>query len=192
MTFGIQTVWDICPKLGSHFIIITGFNSKSVSRGLLTESEISEIEQRLRMKFNDRGLLNQVFTHKSLLNELPKGEVAESNERLEFLGDAVIELAVSDYLFRTMDKADEEALSKARASYVSKQPLAVAARRLSLGKYLKFSKSLKATGEDHEKLLEDAFEALIGAIFLDQGHERASSFTVEKLLNIGPKNETVK
>ena len=116
----------------------------------------------LGLAFDDVELLAQALRHRSA------GRV--NNERLEFLGDSILNLAISDYLYRHKPEASEGALSRLRASVVREETLARVARRIGLGEYLVMgSGELKSGGHRRDSILADALEALIGALFLDQG-----------------------
>jgi ribonuclease-3 len=118
--------------------------------------------------FKNPALLEEALTHASLSKKHTAG--VQSNQRLEFLGDAVLQLALSDVLFRLWPTADEGVLSKARSRLVSANALAGLARRLSLGSFLRLDRGEEANGgRDRDSILADAFEAIIGAVFLDDG-----------------------
>lgn len=126
-------------------------------------------------KLKNPALLRTAITHRSYLNEHPDSK--ESYERLEFLGDAVLELAVSLFLYKTYPKEPEGVLTNLRSSLVNTKALAGVARTLKLGEQLLLSKGEDQTGaREHESLLADAFEAYIGAIYLDQGFQAAYKF----------------
>ncbi|MFA6909304.1 MAG: ribonuclease III [Patescibacteria group bacterium] len=144
--------------------------------------DFSHFEQKLGVKFNNSDLLRQSMVHRSYLNEHPKFEL-QHNERLEFLGDAVLELIVTEYLYQTYPNPEGE-LTNWRASLVNAKMLAELARVFDLDHYLFLSK-----GEQKDKkskarafILADAFEALIGAIYLDQGWEGSKDFVVKHLI----------
>jgi len=119
-------------------------------------------------EFNDHRLLDEALTHASLARRFEPRR--RSNQRLEFLGDAVLQLALSQILFRLLDEADEGTLSKARARLVSTTALAALARRIQLGEFLQMDRGEEASGgRQRDSILADSFEALIGAIFLDGG-----------------------
>ena len=142
--------------------------------------ELEELAGRLGIRFKDIGLLHQALTHTSYSNE-SKIKV-EHNERLEFLGDAVLELAVSTYLFTHFPDISEGALSRSRAFTVCDVSLAKRAGELGIGQYILFGRGERLSG-GAERLtnLEDAFEAIIGAIYLDQGWEPANEFVIRQL-----------
>jgi ribonuclease-3 len=135
-------------------------------------------EDRLGYKFSTRELLERALTHSSAIPELRAPSVEEAgyallprdNERLEFLGDAVLELLTSEYLLVTFPEWSEGQLSKSRARIVNASSLEAAARRLRLGEHLRLGRGEEKTGgRDKQTLLADAFEAVIAAIYLDGG-----------------------
>lgn len=124
--------------------------------------------------------LERAFYHTSFVNE--SGDDLRSYERLEFLGDAVVELAIREYLFNEFPKEDEGELSKIKAVAVSKPVLSDKAEELSLGKYLYLGKGEKESGgRKKDSILCDVFEALVGIIFLNSGFDDAANFVVETL-----------
>ena len=144
---------------------------------------IEDLEASLGLTFNDRGLLRQALVHRSYLNE-HGGSSLDSYERMEFLGDAVLELIVSTELYRNLPRVTEGELTKGRSSLVCRPSLAGAARRLSLGPHLLMGKGeLESGGQGRESILEEAFEAVVAAIYLDQGYEAARRFV---LMALGP------
>ena len=142
---------------------------------------LTQLEQSLGLSFKNKALLTQALTHRSYLNEHSK--VKGSNERLEFLGDAVLERWVSEKLFRQFPDLPEGVLTDLRASLVRTESLAEVAQKLKLGKFLLLSKGEEAGGgRENISLLADAFEALIGAIFCDQGNFGINKFLESKIL----------
>ena len=140
------------------------------------KKSLNEIQSQINYSFNNNELLDTSLTHSSFANE-SKMENCESNERLEFLGDVVINLVVSEYLYRRFSKLPEGELTKRRATVVCESSLAFAARKVNLGEYLLLGKGEEATGgTNRDSILADAFEALIGAIYIDGGLERARDF----------------
>ncbi len=130
-----------------------------------------QLEKELKYTFKNETNIRQAFTHISLVNER-KRNVIDSNERLEFLGDAVLQIVVSELLYKKYPNMLEGDLSKLRASLVCEGSFAEVARDLKLNKYIKMSKGeMLANGFERESILADAFEALIGAIFLDSGSD---------------------
>ncbi len=122
------------------------------------------------------GLLAEAFTHRSYLNE-HREHVGNHNERLEFLGDAVLELAVTDFLFKKFPEKDEGELTNYRAALVNTVSLAETAQRIGTNDYLLLSKGeARDTGRARDVILADTFEAVIGAIFLDAGYAAAEKF----------------
>lgn len=136
------------------------------------------------LKFNNFKLLEQALTHRSF----PESE--EHNERLEFLGDAILSFIVAYDLFEKFPKAKEGTLTKLRAAYVCKTHLAHAASKLELGKFLRTEKAMKLSGSVHQmSVLSDAIEALIGAIYLDQGLQAARNFIFKTLGPIASESD---
>ena len=135
---------------------------------------MDSLEAVLHYSFHDPGLLLTALTHSSYANE---HRDRKPNERLEFLGDAVLELSVSTYLYRNYPKEAEGVLSRRRASLVCEPALAACARKLDLGSRLFLGKGEeKGGGREKDSLLADLFEAVIGAIYLDGGFEAADGF----------------
>jgi ribonuclease-3 len=132
------------------------------------------LERQLGIGFHDRDLLVQALTHRSYAHE-HAGDGALDNERLEFLGDAVLELIAADLLYRRDPEAGEGSLTLDRAAVVSTGALAAAARRIHLGSHLRVGKGVDKTGgRDLDSILANALEAVIGAIYLDSGFETAA------------------
>lgn len=130
----------------------------------------TKFENSIGYKFKNPELLTEAFTHSSYANELlQKKLTAKSNERLEFLGDAVLELISSTYIFEEFSDLSEGELTPIRSTIVRTEALSSYARELSLGDYLIFSKGEGREGKNKDTNLEDAFEALLGAIYLDSG-----------------------
>ena len=147
------------------------------------EKNIEELEQKIGYKFVNKNLLKHAMRHSSYTNEkqLPK---SECNERLEFLGDAVLELVSSEYLFFADEVMPEGELTKSRASMVCEPSLAFCAREIDLGEYLILGKGEEATGgRKRDSLTSDALEALIGAIYIDGGFANAKEFIMKFVLN---------
>ena len=145
--------------------------------------DLKELEGKIGYKFDDFTLFTKAMIHSSYANEkhLPK---YECNERLEFLGDAVLELVSSEFLFHNNPKLPEGELTKTRASMVCEPALAFCARDLDLGEYLLLGKGEDATGgRKRESVTSDAMEALIGAIYLDGGFANAKEFIHRFILN---------
>lgn len=145
------------------------------------ESLLNELAARLHIEYVDRALLNQAFLHLSFLNErdLP---LREGNERLEFLGDAVLGLIVTDELFRRYGDKREGELSKVKSVVVSRKVLAERARQLKLGRYILFGKGEEQTGgRTRKSILANTFESLVGVLFLSGGLHPARRFVLEQL-----------
>lgn len=140
---------------------------------------MSTLEQKIGYTFNDRSLLVEALTHSSYANE--KGN-CECNERMEFLGDAVLSIVSAEYLYKKFPNTPEGKLSKLRSSLVCTQSLASFAREIGLGSYLLLGKGESASGGyDRDSILEDAFEALIAAIYLDGGMPAAKKHILKFL-----------
>jgi ribonuclease-3 len=141
----------------------------------------SKLEEIIEVKFDDASLLQQAFTHRSYLNEDTKWRKGH-NERLEFLGDAVLELVVSDYLFAAYPEEPEGFMTNLRAALVNADTLSGVARDLNFNDFILLSKGeSKDLGRGRNYILANAFEALIGAIYLDQKYNKAKKF-IEKFL----------
>lgn len=147
------------------------------------QNSFQELEALIGYAFKNQEHLVLALTHSSFSNE-SKGKKKINNERLEYLGDAVLELSVSDFLYHAYPNKNEGELTKVRSSLVCERTLSVCARELSLGKHLRLSKGENMTGgRDRDSILSDAFEALIGAIYLDGGMEEARTFIHKFLLH---------
>ncbi len=146
------------------------------------QEKLLSLASNLGVQFKDIALLNQALTHTSYANEAK--ERIHHNERLEFLGDAVLELASSTYLFNNFKQMPEGEMTKARASVVCETSLAKLSTQLNVGAYLLLGKGERQTGgEKRPSILADAFESIIGAIYLDQGWEVAYHYVIDKLHN---------
>ena len=147
-----------------------------MGNGMTMEFRAEELEQRIGYRFHDKSLLKQAMTHSSFANE-QKINKLKDYERLEFLGDAVLELVSSDFLFHENPQMPEGKLTKLRASMVCEPALAYCARDLDLGEYMLFGRGEEATGgRGRDSITSDAMEALIGALYLDGGLEAARDF----------------
>lgn len=143
-------------------------------------NSLDKLEQTLGINFKDKKLLLDAVTHRSFLNE--NAESIQSNERLEFLGDAVLELLVSDYLFKRFTDFPEGKLTNLRSAIVNTKTLGEIGKTLKFGDYLRLSKGEEAGGgRTNSSLLADVFEAVLGAIFIDQGIEVAKKFLDKQL-----------
>jgi ribonuclease-3 len=144
---------------------------------------ISEFASQIGINFIRPELLEQAFVHRSYINEHRDYEL-EHNERLEFLGDAVLELVVTDYLFGKYPERSEGELTSFRAALVNTVTLSETADELKLNDYLLLSKGeARDNGRARQAILADTFEAVIGAIYLDQGYEAARGFIAKQLFN---------
>ncbi len=141
-----------------------------------TEYNLEKLQEMIGYKFQNVSLLKQAMTHKSYANEMMISK-SKSYERLEFLGDAVLELVSSEFLFFKHDDYPEGELTKMRASMVCEPALAFCAKDLELGEYLLLGKGEESTGGRlRDSITSDAIEAVIGAIYLDGGMEPAKAF----------------
>lgn len=147
--------------------------------------KLSELENIIDYHFKDKKLLRLALTHSSYGHEVMINRSGpRDNERLEFLGDAVLELVTSDYLYKLYDTIPEGRLSKLRASLVCEPTLAACARNIKLNEFIYLGKGEKHNkGDERDSILSDAYEALIGAIYLDGGLEPASAFINRLVLN---------
>ncbi len=159
--------------------------------------ELTSLQTRLAYAFRDEGLLRLALTHPSIAHE--SGEPAAHNQRLEFLGDAVLQLILTHELYEKFPGFDEGPLTKGRAKLVNRRTLAEQARELGLGMHLILSHGEETSGgRDRGSTLADAFEALLGAIFLDGGFEAARQFISREFgaafskLNVPPTIENPK
>ena len=144
--------------------------------------ELSSLEQLVNIEFNDKNLLKQAFVHRSYINEHPEFTMPH-NERLEFLGDAVLELIVTEYLYLN-HKNPEGELTSWRAALVNSKMLARVGEGLSFNDYLLLSRGeAQDTGRARQFIIADAVEAFIGSIYLDQGFEVAKQFIDQYILN---------
>ena len=147
---------------------------------------LSKLEKKLGFKFKNKNLLRQAFVHRSYLNEHPNFSL-DHNERLEFLGDAVLELVTTGYLYKNYPNPEGE-LTSWRAALVNSQMLAKIATKLKIDSYLLLSKGeAKDTGRARQYISADTFEALVGAIYLDQGLKQSVKFIEKNLLDELPQ-----
>lgn len=145
-------------------------------------SDINKLEKKIGVIFKNSDLLKEALTHRSYLNENPRWNLPH-NERLEFLGDAVLELATSNHLFKSFPGSPEGELTVYRAALVNYQSLAEVASDMSLDDYVLTSKGeRKDQPKAMEVILANAMEAVIGAIYLDQGYDAAEKFISENVL----------
>ncbi len=147
------------------------------------EKHFYEIEKKYNLKFDDKELLVKAFTHGSFnLYDF------ENYQRLEFLGDAVLQMVVSDYMYRNQTDIDEGGMSKERGALVSEHSLAFVVKKENLDKYILYGKSIKKEQiENTTSYVADIYEALVAAIYLDQGYLKAERFIKETLINCKDK-----
>ncbi|MEK7635709.1 MAG: ribonuclease III [Patescibacteria group bacterium] len=142
--------------------------------------DLSSLERKIEYQFKNKNLLKEALTHRSYLNENPswgKDFLSPHNERLEFLGDAVLELVVTENLFKNYSRSSEGELTSIRSALVNYQMLADISRDIVLSDHILLSRGeAKDTGKARDVILANAFESLIGAIYLDAGYEGAEKF----------------
>jgi ribonuclease-3 len=154
---------------------------RTAGQSIERSAQCDDAETTIGYAFRDPGLLDEALTHKSHANELRERET-KHNERLEFLGDAVLTLITSEHLAAAFPTAPEGELSKLKAQLVSEASLARAARRLAIGQLLRLGKGEELTkGREKSSLLANTVEALLGGIYLDGGLEPARAFTLRVL-----------
>ena len=165
--------------------MITGIGQQQdrLEREKYMEYTLNKLEKRIGYSFQDKKLLEHAMIHSSYANEHHLGKLG-CNERLEFLGDAVLEVVSSDFLFRTFPEMPEGDMTKTRASLVCEPTLAFCAQEIDLGGFLLLGKGEDATGgRGRDSVVSDAMEALIGAIYLDGGFANAKEFIHRFILN---------
>lgn len=139
------------------------------------KNNLISLQKNLNYKFRNEELLSLAMTHSSYANENKMG-IVENNERLEFLGDAILNLVVSQYLYKKYPNHPEGELTKIRAKVVCESSLAYAAKKIEIGKYLLLGKGEEATGgRVRESILADAAEAIVGAIYMDSDFETTNT-----------------
>ncbi len=142
---------------------------------------IDLVKNTLKLNTTDLETFKEALTHRSYINEV-KDSSLKHNERLEFLGDAVLELAVTKYLFKNYPDQNEGTLTSFRAALVKTESLALEAKKLDLGEYILMSKGEEATGgRQRPYILANTMESIIGAIYLTLGFEEAEKFILEKI-----------
>lgn len=150
--------------------------TKSIALSEAEREKLQHLLDQLDIRFNNDRLLLQAFTHSSYVNEHRIRSV-EDNERLEFLGDAVLELTVSDHLFQRFQTMSEGEMTKLRAAIVCEASLATLAEELQFGDFIFLGKGEEITGgRKRPALLADVFEAFVGALYLDQGIQKVKHF----------------
>ncbi len=146
--------------------------------------DFAKFEEISGVTFKNKELLRRAFTHRSYLNE-NRGMEASHNERLEFLGDAVLELLVTEYLFEKYPDSNEGDLTAYRASLVNAITLSEAAQKINVNDFLLLSKGeAKDTGKARQYILANTMEAIIGAIYLDQGYDLSKYFISKNLFHL--------
>jgi ribonuclease-3 len=150
--------------------------------------QFSDFEKKIKIVFKNKNLLKQAFTHRSYINENPATSLSH-NERLEFLGDAVLELIVTDFLYRKYPNYAEGELTALRSALVNAIIISEIASEIGMNDYLLLSKGeMKDNGKARVYILANTYEALIGAIYLDAGYEVTNKFITKTLL---PKTEEI-
>lgn len=149
----------------------------------MSATDFSKFEKKISVEFKDKGLLKQAFTHRSHINE-NKGTGLTHNERLEFLGDAVLELVITEFLFMEFPDKQEGELTSLRAALVNTVTISKIASDVGMNDFLLLSKGeSKDTGRARQVILANTFEAFIGAIYLDQGYGQAKKFISDNLFS---------
>ncbi len=144
--------------------------------------EPAAVEKRVGLSFKDEKLLEQIFVHRSFLNEHPGFDLPH-NERLEFLGDAVLELVVTEYLYKNFENPEGE-LTNWRSALVKGEHLAEVAKRLGFDRFIHLSKGEEQSGGRHKQLiLANTFEAFIGALYLDKGYRKTAEFIKKEVIH---------
>lgn len=145
--------------------------------------DLEELQNRIGYSFHDVGLLEQAVTHSSYANERTIRRIPDY-ERIEFLGDAVLETVSSEFIFREHTSMSEGNMTKLRASLVCEPALAYCARKLELGRFLNLGKGEeRCGGRERDSIIADVMEAIAGAIYLDGGMEQAKAFILGHILN---------
>ncbi len=148
----------------------------------------SEFEKKTEIVFKDKDLLKQAFIHRSYINENPNSKISH-NERLEFLGDAILELIVTDFLYRKYPTRTEGELTAIRSALVNAIIISEIAQKIGMNDFLLLSKGeSKDTGKARQYILANTFEAYVGAVYLDQGYIGAEKFVASTLL---PRTEEI-
>ena len=148
----------------------------------MNQKKLKELQKNIGYEFKQEALLRQALTHSSYAHEKNLKELMD-NERLEFLGDAVLEVVSSEFLYKNHPEMNEGQMTKLRASLVCEQSLAGCARQLELGKFLLLGNGEDLTGgRERDSILSDAWEALIGAMYLDGGFTSAKEFILKYVL----------
>jgi ribonuclease-3 len=144
--------------------------------------KFSDFEKKIKVVFKDKKILEQAFTHRSYINENPGAKLSH-NERLEFLGDAVLELIVTDFLYKKYPQYTEGELTALRSALVNAIIISEIATNIGMNDYLLLSKGeAKDNGKARQYILANTYEALVGAMYLDQGYEITNKFITKTLL----------
>lgn len=155
-------------------------------RKFLTEKDIENFTKKIGYRFRDRNTLLKALKHRSFLTETREHRI-DSNERLEFLGDSVLGMVVTDFLFRTFPNEEEGNLTAKKSLIVSRRIITQVGLDLDLGNYLLLNESeIRSGGRHRPSIISDAFESIVGAIYLDGGLEPAKQFIHEHLLRRTP------
>jgi ribonuclease III len=150
--------------------------------------DFTKFEETAGFAFKNKSLLKQAFTHRSYINE-NRSSGLEHNERLEFLGDAVLELVITDYLYTRFENMNEGELTSLRSALVNADTCSIVAQKLGANDFLLLSKGeSKDTGRARQYILANTLEAIIGAIYMDQGYDAAKDFI---LRHITPLTEDI-
>ncbi len=146
--------------------------------------DFSKFEEKTSIVFKDKNLLKQAFIHRSYINENPKTGLSH-NERLEFLGDAVLELVITDYLYRKYPDRAEGELTSYRAALVNAVTISEVATKLDMNSFLLLSRGeAKDIGKARQYILANTYEAFVGAVYLDQGYDAAGKFIADNLFGL--------
>lgn len=153
----------------------------------MSDINFSLFEKKAGVTFKTKSFLRQAFTHRSYINE-NKNVKLDHNERLEFLGDAVLELVVTDFLYKKYQDEDEGVLTTYRSALVNAITLSEIASNLSMNDFLLLSKGeMKDTGRARQYILANTFEAVVGALYMDLGYDAAKAFIDKHLLSFADK-----
>lgn len=143
-----------------------------------------ELEKKIGYVFRNKDYLLIALTHSSYVNEIKQKSAVRSNERLEFLGDSILSVIVSEHIYRSLPELDEGYLTRIRANVVCENSLSAFAREIDLGNYLRMGHGEVVTnGRDRKSTVADAFEALLAAIYLDGGMDQARRFLMPRIKN---------
>jgi len=146
------------------------------------DKDFSALQKKLKAKFGNQNLLRQAFVHRSYLNENPAFDLGH-NERLEFLGDAVLELVITEYLYKNYPDLAEGEMTNLRASLVNAQMLSQVADKLGFNDYLYLSKGeAKEIGRGRQYILANTYEAFTGALYLDKGYDKTKDFIFKSVV----------